>query len=555
MVTLPASSHVFDASVHTTEAADYIISTVNRIRHLKKFMYFMIFTYWAIEGSQTSYLPLWRFNGSQNTPQDIPVILIPGFFATRFTVDYYLNGDLNSLAKWLANRGIDVWVAETESISSGSNFKYNQWLYSQLPSYAFATLRWLYSETEEEHDYYENILWGGSDFYSQGNRLGIMNEYTYTADSLAFEDLPALISKVCKVTGKSKVQLIGHSLGGIISYGLISSEYCRDGLAHAGEEMDTTPVNMPAEPILSLATIGAPGGLTTCPTWISDPADSGEIDQAWTYRPQLGRWFNYSSQVGPKTPMLCIGPIDTALLRHAEYAYRNIDLPFYYAYNQPTQYYNTLYAGGTVNLFFGSPYWVPLQGRQPLLPVDFLFDGNGHDVLGSEVNINMCYDLLGGYRNKKPFYQFSEQSHNEMLFGYIFEDGVPGWPSHLCSDYSGTYHFLWFHLKKFRDPATFTASSPLPTLPAGNAAHITWQNVKDALSYEIWLQKDGGAWEANITDINIAFSSFNTLPLSIGEYKIKVRAKRFQNTYRDSDDESSLGDSADPGKRIPISVS
>jgi pimeloyl-ACP methyl ester carboxylesterase len=100
-----------------------------------------------------------------------PVLIIPGLAANRFSVD--LSPDA-SLPQYLSGRGFDCWVMETRGNGR-----------SESPSFL-------------------------------GNR-----SYDWCVDEYCRQDLPAAIDAIRRITGAKRVHLIGHSLGGIMSFGYL----------------------------------------------------------------------------------------------------------------------------------------------------------------------------------------------------------------------------------------------------------------------------------------------------------------------------------------------
>ena len=99
-----------------------------------------------------------------------PVILCHGLGANRFNFDFC---DKYSMARYLARNGIDAWVLELRGVGRSARRKF------------FTPGRW-----------------------------------NWTFDDFVRKDAPAAVEYVKAATGAKKVHWVGHSMGGMISYGL-----------------------------------------------------------------------------------------------------------------------------------------------------------------------------------------------------------------------------------------------------------------------------------------------------------------------------------------------
>jgi pimeloyl-ACP methyl ester carboxylesterase len=133
-------------------------------------------------------IALHRLPHRYTAPTAEPILLCHGLGANRFNLD--APGDL-SLAQWLWKQGHDCWVVELRGAG-----------YSSRPS--------------------------------RSNDL----EWSWTFQDYVEKDIPTALDVIQRVTGRSKVHWIGHSMGGMIAYAFLVGP-----LAHR---------------IRSLVTIGSP---------------------------------------------------------------------------------------------------------------------------------------------------------------------------------------------------------------------------------------------------------------------------------------------------------
>jgi len=119
----------------------------------------------------------WRLAISRYKPEKQlykePVILCHGLGVNRYNMDF---GNDFSIAKFLRDRGFDVWVAELRGIG-----------------------------------------------YSGHPRIFSRYRYGYSFDDFVNLDAPAIIDAVTAETGVSKVFWVGHSMGGMIAYCFLQS--------------------------------------------------------------------------------------------------------------------------------------------------------------------------------------------------------------------------------------------------------------------------------------------------------------------------------------------
>lgn len=124
----------------------------------------------AVQTRDGVLLPLYRYRPEKKRCS-YPVILCHGMAVNAFHLD---NGFDLSLPTYLQEHGLEVWLIELRG--SGKATK---------------------------------IPWcGGAD--------------SFTFDDYVAEDLPAIISNVCRISGSDKVHWMGHSMGGMVCYGYIA---------------------------------------------------------------------------------------------------------------------------------------------------------------------------------------------------------------------------------------------------------------------------------------------------------------------------------------------
>jgi pimeloyl-ACP methyl ester carboxylesterase len=111
--------------------------------------------------------PLALHHYRSEKPQGFPVVLCHGLSSNRYVFDL---PDAPSLAKYLAEHGRDIWVAELR----GSGMSASPGLYKSDVSY-----KWNFDDHLEK-------------------------------------DVPAIIAQVLKLTNASKIHWVGHSMGGML---------------------------------------------------------------------------------------------------------------------------------------------------------------------------------------------------------------------------------------------------------------------------------------------------------------------------------------------------
>lgn len=121
-------------------------------------------------------LALYRYRPDRFTPGREPVIVCHGLGSNRFSFD---PGPLPGLARWLKEKGFDVWTLD---LRGGG----------------------LSSRPDRE----------------RGGRL----EWGWTFDDYVNYDLPAAIKYVRRETGYPKVHWIGHSMGGMVMYAYLQTQ-------------------------------------------------------------------------------------------------------------------------------------------------------------------------------------------------------------------------------------------------------------------------------------------------------------------------------------------
>jgi hypothetical protein len=207
-----------------------------------------------------------------------------------------------------------------------------------------------------------------------------------------------------------------------------------------------------------------------------------------------------------------------------------------------------------MKLYSSPSAYQTLQGRYVYIPTEFIYDGTGQDLLGSVENIKPTAALFRGHTNMIPTYGWTDKSHSEIAYGHIFENPTPGVDPHLVSQFGHTYHYLWFHLNKFLDPEDFRAFCPGPGTRAAGDIMISWDNRKDTMGYELWAKREADPWVRIKAGIPPSKAGDDITGLSPGDYKIKVRALRYNGTWRDSDSATMLGMAVDPAHEISLSL-
>jgi len=551
-IQIPTSTHAFDNDNHTDNYPDHWVLTQQKCWHNEPLLVCLLPVFTIHGGTEHNWLPLWRMNGAGPNDSKIPVILAHGMFTNRFHMDYNLDGELHSLARFLANRGRDVWIIEWEQAldySGGSFFNY-------LVDHGYSWANWYYwyMVTDDELTYNQlDTYFQSSDICSLQTAIVTEDDiFTATFDDLVFEDIPAIIAAVLNITDQQQAQWIGQSVGGTVMFGLLPTRFFTDGIVNAGYIDPTGPANMPPRSILSHHAIGSPTALIDVPPYLQALHDNGTLESAYIHRGKLPRYFNYSSQSPPKLPVKICGVMDTAQLKHLSLMTETHLLSCFNPTTYEQQYYYRLYQGW--NLFYAWPELTQfiIYARPVTTPISILYDGNGYDDLGTFANIHAIADVDPQNKYFKPFYQFSHAntSHQEMILGYIFEGGDPLWPTHLQYDFGGTYHFLWYDLRRFLPPAPFAAYFT-DTNPATNP-FLSWQNNKDAVEFQVWGRTGNDPFAALMTNINMAKSGTHFSPPTPGAWDIKIRALALGGSWKDSSGASSTGDTDDISKFISI---
>jgi len=549
---IPASSHVFDNDNRTDGAPDYSVITVDRVWHPEPWLFYFVILGWYNRGAEYTNIPLWRMNGAGPNDTKVPIILAPGIFSNRFGMDYNLDGEIYSLARFLANRGRDVWIIEFEqSLEYSSKSFYD---YCEQRGFTWLSWYWDYLTTSDPDRYAaldaQWVALGNGEVANQIVSVGDI--FTTTVDDLILEDLPCIIASIIHYTGQPRVQLFGHSLGAIVEFGFCATEYIPTGRYPAVFRWDEPPWNLPPNSVISVTCVALFTRLTNVPPDLQALYDSGNINLAWTYRAKLPRYYRYLNQFPLHCPVKLQGIIDTALLRHLGDAIEEHDMPFFKNLNPPYPLYKTLFEGGSITLRAGIASQKTVTGHLVNTPMTFIYDGNGYDILGSYSNLVPLVNDLIGYKCIKPFYQFchSQSAHVELVAGYIFEDGDPGWPPHLQYDYGGTWHYIWYDLMRMLPPNSFNAYCS--SLVCAAAPFVSWVNNKDASYYEIWARPGSGSFVKKVGPINAVNGGSDVPGLAAGTWHIKVRAISISGEYQDSSGYNTVGGVDDPAKFIII---
>lgn len=549
---LPASSGAFDSDAGTYGDPTHWIKTVQTIRHLEPWLVCMIPLYWWNKERYPNWIPLWRMNGAGENDSKIPVILCHGTMVNRNTLNYLTSGETHSIARFLANRGRDVWIMELEQTEEHSSRSYQESM--EWAGVPWRTWYWEYLMTTDQATYEAyDAIFQAMDYCSE--MTPIVNkdkDWTATYDTFIFEDIPAVIAKVLNTTGQTKVQWVGHSLGGTLMYGFMPTQYTTTGKSPAGAKEDSSTVNLPANSILSLTAIGSPSRLISVPAWLQDLYDAGDLRQAFMARGKLPRYFNYAMQTTPKIPIEMKGTIDTAQLFQLHQLIQHTDISLFDPMEAAPKFYSQLYEGETLMYPSNVPDLFYIYGHSVEIPTTILYDGNDYDDLGKWTNIETIYDALDGYKCKKAFYQFypGPICHYEMITGYVFEEGDPSWPTTLQYDFGGTYHYIWYDLNRYLPPAEFSAY--INDITTTGDPLISWQNNRDAVEYEIWAKQGIGSFTKKVAGVNAALSATECTGLSSGVWKIKVRAISLGGSWQDHSGENSIGGVDDETKYLNI---
>src|SRR5688572_14434547 len=126
-------------------------------------------THWAYTRDGVS-LALYNYRPAKLEPHRCPVFLCHGMSSNRCDLDYP-SGE-QSLAKYLAKSGHDVWVVELRGAGR-----------STKPRFLWSRLR-----------------------------------YDWVLDDYVVHDIPAALTRVLEITGRPAVHWIGHSMGGMLAY-------------------------------------------------------------------------------------------------------------------------------------------------------------------------------------------------------------------------------------------------------------------------------------------------------------------------------------------------
>lgn len=551
---IPVSHNVFDWDDRTDGPADYIVTSSNWCWHNEPLLLCMIPLYILHKGNRNSRIPLWRMNGAGPTDSKIPVILCYGYFSCRFGMDYGIQADWYSLARFLANRGKDVWIIELQQALEESSKDYIDWLdYKNFPWKEWYKT-YLFTTDAAEYSFFYDYF-NAQDICSTQTAIVLTDdEFTATVDDAIFEDVPAIISAVLHITGQTQVQWVGHSMGATIIYGFMPTQFTSTGKLSAGYLPGPGWLNLPPNSILSLTALNAPTALIDCPAWLLAFKASGDLNRAYTYRGKLPRYFNYQRQSPPRWPIKLQGVMDTSLMKQLDLAITYRYFSFFNPTTYPQQYYHLLYEGQT--LPYAWPLWTQflVRGHTVSTPVSILYDGNGYDDLATWANVSFMPEKLQGYHSYKPFFQYhhSRTCHAEMINGYNVEDGSPTWPKNLNYTFGGTYHFIWYDLNRYLPPATFSAY--ITDIICSGAPLISWHNLRDAVSYEIWTKQGASSFTKKMSGVNSVLSAVHCTDLSSGVWQIKVRAISLGGSWQDHSGASSAGSSDDPSLYLSATI-
>lgn len=554
MVQIPESSHAFDLVLGTDGPPSHSVSTVNICSHLESILICMVpFAYWW-KGNQPNRLSLWRFNGAGPNDTKIPVVLAHGTWGTRFSMDNSQAWEIYSLARFLANRGRDVWVIEFEQSTYYGSQEYINYL--EQGGYTWREWYWEYLTTQDKDRYnYLDTYFQEQDLCTVQTPIVMTGDiYTATFDDYIFEDTPAIIAAILYHTEQTKVQWVGHSIGGTVIFGLMPTHFESQGRANCGEILGVGMVSMPPNSILSLTAMAAPTAFINVPTQLQELRDEGLLNRAWMFRAKLPTYYMYDIQNPPRWPIKLVAIADTSQLKQLEEAIDYTYLSFTNIGAGTRQYYHKLYEGATLK--YPVPEWpqFTVYGHPVTIPVTAIYDGLGYDETGTKANISFVVEKLSGHKCYKPFYIFSpaHTSHGEMIHGYTVEGGIPGWPPHLQYDYGGTYHYIWYDLNRYLPPTPFSAYAPSPT--GSQTPLIAWQNNRDSLQYELWGKLGAGSWSKKGTAANQVASAMDCQNLTSGVWKIKVRAYSLGGSWQDHSGASSIGDVDDPALYLEVAI-
>jgi pimeloyl-ACP methyl ester carboxylesterase len=196
-------------------------------------------------------LGMYRYDGRTTGSTDVPVVLCHGLAQDHSTWDGGPS-EAESLAKYLANRGRDVWVVDLRGsgLSKGS--------------------------MKEDRD------------------------WRFSFEDLVYEDVPAILSAVLAETRQTKVDWVGHSMGGMVTYAFATTQEYREGLARAGwYEGAWRP--LPPDAFRSVVVAGSPASFR------SDQL-SGVVEAAAQLKEQISSTaLRFSDRVSPEELPLGLG--------------------------------------------------------------------------------------------------------------------------------------------------------------------------------------------------------------------------------------------------------
>jgi hypothetical protein len=551
---IPESSHLFDNDNRTDNEPDYKVITGANIWHLEPILICLLPLYYYHSGKDNRTIPLWRMNGAGPNDPKTPVILSHGLLSNRYSVDYGIEEEKYSLARFIANRGRDVWIIEFEQATEKSSFNYLQYLVThELPWISWYTIL-LFTEDLEQYTNTQAYFDAQDICTTQTAIVGTDQSFTATGDDLIFHDIPAFISTVQHFSGQSKIQWVGHSLGGTLIYGFMPTQFSYQGKTNAGWIENYGWNHLLANSILSFTALCVPTALFDCPQWLTDLANSGQLNLAYKHRGKLARYYTYLNQPLPRWPIKFWSVVDTALMKQVEIAFTNQRLSFFNTTEHPQQYYDLLYDGQT--LPYAWPAWNQMwvYGRPVTIPTTAIYDGNGYDDLATKTNTTYLFNKLTGYKCLKPFFQFSHAPtvHNEMIWGYNVEDGIPDWPKDLNYQPEGTYHYIWYDLNRYLPPAQFSAY--ITDITCSGSPLVSWHNLRDAVSYEIWAKQNGGSFSRKVAGVSSVCSASTISGLSSGAWLIKIRAFSLGGSWQDHSGLSSIGGSDDQGLFLSVNI-
>ena len=549
---LPASSGTFTNDNRTDGDPDYTVTTRWGFWHEEPILVCLTPVYIQHLGNHSYRLPIWRMNGAGPNDSKIPVILGYGTFSNRYGVDYGIDGETYSLARFLANRGRDVWIFELENASEKSSLDYFDYLTSISAPWKTWYEELLTTDEVSAYTTYQAYFLAQDICSVQTPIVTADDKYTSTVDDYIFRDLPAIISTVLYYTGQTQAQWFGHSMGALIMFGFLPTELESVGQIQAGYVNGPGWLPLPAKSILSLTALATPTALINCPQYLLDLHNSGDLNRAWEKRGKMPRYYYYLSQRKPRWPVQLQGIMDTAFMKHLDLAITDKHFAFFNRYLDTQQYYHLLYEGQT--LYYAWPGWNQrtIPGHAVTVPVTSMYDGNGYDDLATWNNVSFIPNKLAGYKTFKPFFQFIHDftCHAEMMDGYNVENGDLLHQKDLNYIANGTYHYIWYDLNRYLPPAPFSAY--VNDITCSGDPLISWQNLRDSVSFEIWARQGNDPFSKKVAGVNSVRSAADCAGLSSGVWTIKVRAVSLGGSWQDHSGASSIGAVDDPSLYLSV---